>query len=121
MKHSRSRLHQRDERARERMKRQVEGYRTATTETTPTHQWKSMVQETATVRGVSPEMLKHPRIRSAIHRAGVHGEPVWMIVDEVVFLSRQLPIAERPGPREEIRRAVAARYTRGDRNRKRRS
>jgi len=92
----------------------IKAWRDATNETTTRTLWSAAMRLEAVHKGASAETVrKNPRIRQIMHRAFIHGEPVWMAADEVAFVSKELDKKRHPTPAEEIRAARALWYTHG--------
>lgn len=103
---------------RRRSRDEVTAAREATNATTPWTIWSHATELTAIRKGADANIVrKSTRIRAILARAFRMGEPVWMAADEVALVAKAEAKPVR-SPRQELRSAVAAYYTRPGRVRR---
>ena len=105
-------------RSRDSVDREIAAWKDATKDTTTRTLWAAAVRTSATRKGAPSEAFKTERVRQIMHRAFTHGEPVYMAAEEIAFVAKAMARPRMAEPREAVRRAVAARYTRRDPKRK---
>ena len=78
-----------------------------TSETAPRHLWKDAVATDAIARGVPADWMRGTDVATRINGAYNAGEPVWMIVDELVFRHKRSTVEHRAdGDMRTLRRAI---------------